>query len=196
MSRNQINFSKMNEEATKQVKLFKDAIIALAQEDLRHKAVADSLKKELEAITTKRQEAIVSGMSIDEATRTYSRVEIDNKIRKESDDHTSITKPLNEQIKAAYAFIPEGMYEAYVKRVTELKTGDFLAAIEAFLNNLGIEECKQGQIRKCAENMILHFGAKCATSKKIANDDTFVMAMAKVTFNKLFMLVFCELYIK
>jgi hypothetical protein len=196
MSRNQINFSKMNEEATKQVKLFKNAIIALAQEDLRHKAVAGSLKKELESITTKRQEAMANGMSIDEATCTYSRVNIDNKIRKESDEHTNITKPLNEQVKAAYAFIPEGMYEAYVKRVTELKTGDFLAAIETFLNNLGIEECKQGQIRKFAENMILHFGAKCATSKKIANDNTFIMAMAKVTFNKLFMLVFCELYIK
>ena len=40
------------------------------------------------------------------------------------------------------------------------------------------------------------FGARYATSKKIVENNTFHTAISKAQFNKLFMAVFCDMYIK
>ena len=99
-------------------------------------------------------------------------------------------------MKETYIFIPDGMHEAYTKKINEHKRGDFLEAIKQFLVNLGIENCSQAQISKLAENMSDMFGARYAQSKKIVNDNTLVTAISKAQFNKLFMAVFCEMYVK
>ena len=88
------------------------------------------------------------------------------------------------------------MHSAYVKKIDEHKRGDFLEAIKQFLVNLGIEDCSQAQISKLAENMSDMFGARYATSKKIVNDGVMHTSINKVAFNKLFMAVFCDMYIK
>ena len=40
------------------------------------------------------------------------------------------------------------------------------------------------------------FGARYAQSKKIVNDNILVTTISKAQFNKLFMAVFCDMYIK
>lgn len=99
-------------------------------------------------------------------------------------------------MKDTYAFVPETMHTSYVKKIDEHKRGDFLTAIKLFLENLGIEDCTQGQISKLAENMSDMFGARYATSKKIVNDGVMHTSISKQAFNKLFMAVFCDMYIK
>lgn len=196
MAKNQINFSKMSKEATTQLKSFKKSALAIAVEDLRFKAEIKPLKAQLESILANRQNDIDNGMNVDEVVAKFSRIEVDNKIRQAETAHKAIVEPLTKSMKETYIFIPDGMHEAYTKKINEHKRGDFLEAIKQFLVNLGIENCSQAQISKLAENMSDMFGARYAQSKKIVNDNTLVTAISKAQFNKLFMAVFCEMYVK
>lgn len=196
MSKNQINFSKMSKEAMIQLHTFKDSALALATEDLRYKAEIKPLKAQLENILANRQNDIDNGMSVDEVITKFPRIEVDNSIRKAETAHKAIVEPLNKQMKDTYKFVPDTMHSAYVKKIDEHKRGDFLEAIKQFLVNLGIEGCTQAQISKLSENMSDMFGAKYATSKKIVNDRVMHTSINKVAFNKLFMAVFCDMYIK
>ena len=196
MAKNQINFSKMSKEATTQLKSFKESALAIAVEDLRFKAEIKPLKAQLESILASRQNDIDNGMNVDEVVAKFPRTEVDNKIRQAETAHKAIVEPLTKSMKETYIFIPEGMHEAYTKKINDHKRGDFLEAIKQFLVNLGIENCSQAQISKLAENMSDMFGARYAQSKKIVNDNTLVTAISKAQFNKLFMAVFCEMYVK
>lgn len=196
MAKNQINFSKMSKEATTQLKSFKESALAIAVEDLRFKAEIKPFKAQLESILANRQNDIDNGMNIDEVVAKFPRIEVDNKIRQAETAHKAIVEPLTKSMKETYVFIPEGMHEAYTKKINEHKRGDFLEAIKQFLVNLGIEDCSQAQISKLAENMSDMFGARYAQSKKIVNDNTLVTAISKAQFSKLFMAVFCEMYVK
>lgn len=196
MAKNQINFTKMSKEATAQLNSFKESAIAIATEDLRHKSVIKPLKAQLETILANRENDIAQGLSVDEVVEKYSRVEVDNAIRKAEAEHKAIVEPLNKSMRDTYAFIPENMYEGYKKKIEEHKRGVFLDAIKEFLENLGIEGCTQGQISKLAENMSDMFGARYAQAKKIIENDTLTTTTSKAQFNKLFMAVFCDMYVK
>lgn len=196
MAKNQINFTKMSNEATTQLRTFKDCAIAIAQEDLRHKSVIKPLKAQLETILANRENDIAQGLSVDEVVEKYSRVEVDNAIRKAEAEHKAIVEPLNKSMRDTYVFIPENMYESYKKKIEEHKRGMFLDAIKEFLENLGIEGCSQAQISKLAENMSDMFGARYAQAKKIVENDALTTTTSKAQFNKLFMAVFCDMYVK
>lgn len=196
MAKNQINFTKMSKEATAQLKSFKESALALAVEDLRFKAEIKPLKAQLESILTNRQNDLNNGLSVDEVTAKFPRDKVDNAIRKAETAHNAIIEPLNKQMKDTYKFVPDNMHSAYIKKIDEHKRGDFLEVIKQFLVNLGIENCSQAQISKLAENMSDMFGARYATSKKIVNDGVMHTSINKGAFNKLFMAVFCDMYIK
>lgn len=196
MAKNQINFSKMTEETHTQLITFKESALAIAVEDLRFKAEMKPLKAQLENILANRQNDMKQGMSVDEVVVKFPRTEIDNEIRKAETNHQAIVEPLNKAMKDSYVFVPENIFTAYTLKINDGKRGEFLKAITEFLSNLGIEGCSQGQISKFAESMSDKLGAKYATSKKIVNDGVLVTAMKKNQFNKLFMAIFCDMYIK
>ena len=196
MAKNQINFTKMSKEAYSQLKSFKESALALAVEDLRFKAEMKPLKAQLESIFANRQNDIDNGLPVDEVIAKFPRLEVDNAIRKAQTTHEAIIEPLNNTMRDTYAFIPENMYLAYTKKIDEHKRGEFLTAISEFLTNLGIDGCTQGQISKLAENMSDMFGARYAQSKKIVENGTMHTVISKAQFNKLFMAVFCDMYIK
>lgn len=196
MAKNQINFTKMSKEASAQLKSFKESALALAVEDLRFKAEMKPLKAQLESILANRQNDIDNGLPVDEVIAKFPRTEVDNAIRKAQTTHEAIIEPLNKTMRDTYAFIPENMYLAYTKKIDEHKRGDFLTTISEFLTNLGIDGCTQGQISKLAENMSDMFGARYAQSKKIVENGTMHTVISKAQFNKLFMAVFCDMYIK
>lgn len=196
MSKNQINFTKMSKEAMAQLQTFKDTALAIATEDLRFKAEMKPLKARLESILANRQNDLDNGLSVEEVSTKFPRIEVDNAIRKAQTAHDAIVEPLNKNMKDTYKFVPDNMHSAYVKKIEEHKRGDFLESIKQFLVNLGIDGCTQGQISKLAESMSDMFGAKYATSKKIVNNNILVTSISKAQFNKLFMAVFCEMYIK
>ena len=194
MAKNQINFSKMNETAKSQIESFKKAATDLAVEDLRYKAEKKALENKLEAILQARKSELENGMDEEEVYAKFPRIEIDNAIRAAQVQHEELSKPFREAMNDTYSFIPEGMHSAYERKINDGKRGDFLEAIKAFLSNLGLEECKQGQISKFAETMSDHFGSRYSTAKTIVNDGKFASAMKKNQFNKLFMAVFCDLF--
>lgn len=196
MAKNQINFSKMSKEASAQLNTFKESALAIAKEDLRFKAEIKPLKAQLETILANRENDIAKGMDLDTVIAKYSRVEVDNAIRKAETEHKAIVEPLNKTMRETYVFIPETMYDGYKKKIEEHKRGVFLDAIKEFLVNLGIEGCSQAQISKLAENMSDMFGARYAQSKKIVENDTLTTTTSKAQFNKLFMAVFCDMYVK
>ena len=65
MSKNQINFTKISNEATMQLNTFKDSALAIATEDLRYKAEMKPLKAQLENILANRQNDLNNGLSVD-----------------------------------------------------------------------------------------------------------------------------------
>ena len=196
MAKNQINFTKMSETASKQLQSFKDSALMFAKEDLRYKAEKKKLDDKLATILANRKIDLDNGISVDEVTAKYSRVEVDGQLVKLLEDHNAILEPIKKAMSDTYDFIPNNMYAAYEKKISEHKRGDFLNAIKNFLENLGITGCTSAQISTFAENMSDMFGAKYATSKKIVDEGSMVMALKKQQFNKLFMAVFCEMYIK
>lgn len=196
MARNQINFTKMSKEATLQLNTFKDSALKIAKEDLRFKSVIKPLNAKLENILKNRQIELDNGMSVEDASTKFPRIEVDNEIRKEEVKHFDILEPLKKDRKDSYKFVPENIFNAYTLKINDGKRGEFLTCVSEFLSNLGIEGCTQGQISKFAESMSDKLGAKYATSKKIVEDGTLVTAMKKNQFNKLFMAVFCDMYLK
>lgn len=196
MSKNQINFSKMSKEATAQLHTFKESALAIAKEDLRFKAELKPLKAQLETILANRENDLAQGMDLDTVLEKFPRIEVDNAIRKAETEHKAIVEPLNKTMRETYDFIPETMYDGYKKKIEEHKRGVFLDAINNFLVNLGIENCSQAQISKLAENMSDMFGARYAQSKKIVENATLTTTTSKAQFNKLFMAVFCDMYVK
>ena len=196
MSKNQINFSKMDETTKKQLDTFKKMAIDIAKEDLRFKAEMKPLKARKDAILSDRDNDLKQGMSIDDVAEKFPLTDVDNDIRKCELNHKAIVEPLNKAMKETYAFVPETLYNSYVRKIELGKRGDFLDDIEQFLTNLGIENCSQAQVRRFAESMSDKLGAKYATSKAIVNDGTLVATMKKSQFSKLFLAVFCDTYIK
>lgn len=196
MARNQINFTKMSKEATLQLNTFKDSALKIAKEDLRFKSVIKPLNAKLENILKNRQIELDNGMSVEDASAKFPRIEVDNEIRKEEVKHSDILEPLKKDMKDSYKFVPENIFNAYTLKINDGKRGEFLTCVSELLSNLGIEGCTQGQISKFAESMSDKLGAKYATSKKIVEDGTLVTAMKKNQFNKLFMAVFCDMYLK
>mgnify|MGYP006936321575 CR=1 FL=1 len=196
MANNQINFSKITKEAMSLVKTFKETALRMAEEDIRYKAEIKPLKIKLEKILADRQNDLDQGLDPDEVAQKYPRLEVDNALRRAELRHKEVVEPLNKALRDTYVFIPEGLYEAYCLKIREGKRGDFLNCIKQFLESLGIEGCRQGQVSKFAESMSDKLGAKYASSKKIVNDGVFVVAMNKNGFNKLFMAIFCDTFVK
>lgn len=194
MAKNQINFTKMTEEARTQLDTFKKSAYAIAEEDLRFKAEMKPLKAKLETILANRDNDINQGMSVEEVAEKFPRTEVDNEIRKAEDKHKKIVEPLNTEMKSTYKFVPDSLFDAYNKKINEGKRGDFLNAIKEFLTNLGLE-VSGAQLTKFAESMSDKLGAKYATSKAIIKNNTLVTAMKKNQFNKLFMAVFVDTYL-
>lgn len=196
MAKNQINFTNISEEAMAQLRTFKESAHSIATEDLRFKAEVKPLRAQLESILASRQEELDKGATVDEVTQKFPRLEVDNAIRVAENNHKAIVEPLAKNMKSTYEFVPTTMYDAYLKKINEHKRGDFLSAIKDFLSNLGIENATQSQISKLAENMSDMFGARYAQSKKIVEDNVLYTSVSKANFNKLFMAVFCDMYIK
>lgn len=196
MSKNTINFKKMSEEAKKQLKAFKDTAVEMAKEDIRHKDVMKPLKARLQVILENRENDLAQGMTLDDVLKKHSRVEVDKAIAKAEAEHKAIVEPLNKAMKDTYVFIPKEMYPAYQRKISEGKRGDYLNAINSFLENLGLEDCRQGQISKFAERMSDLFGARYANAKAIVESGKFHTEMSKAQFSKLFMAVFCDLFVE
>lgn len=193
MSKKAIDFTQMNKSALTQLEKFAAARIAIAKEDQRHKAEKKSLNAQLEAIHENRELNIKAGFPRDEVLIKFSTLEIDKAIRKEEDKHKEIMKPLNEELKSTYAFIPKNMYEGYARKVELQKRGKYINCINTFLENLGIEENSQSALCKLAEQISDYLGVTVSTSKKLLEDRVFSCVLKKNQFNKLFMSVFCDI---
>ena len=146
MSKKVIDFTQIDSKALAQLQNFAATRIAIAKEDQRHKAEKKSLNAQLEAIHENRELNIKAGFPRDEVLIKFSTLEIDKAIRKEEDKHKEIMKPLNEDLKSTYAFIPENMYEGYKRKMELHKRGEYINCINAFLENLGIEENSQSAL--------------------------------------------------
>lgn len=192
MSKKQIDFTQINEKALEHLQNFAAARIAIAKEDQRHKAEMKSLNAQLDAIHENREQNISAGLPRDEVLIKFSTLEIDNAIRKEEDKHKSIMKPLNEELKSTYTFIPEDLYEGYKRKIELQKCGEYLNCINSFLQNLGITETYQSALCKLAEQISDYLGVTVSTSKKLLEDKVFSCALKKKQFNRIFMSVFCD----
>lgn len=193
MSKKAIDFSQIDTKALEQLKNFAAVRIAIAKEDQRHKAEKKSLNAQLDAIHENRELNIKAGFPRDEVLIKFSTLEIDKAIRKEEDKHKEIMKPLNEELKSTYAFIPENMYDGYARKVELQKRGKYINYLSEFLGNLGIIETSQSGLCKLAEQISDYLGVTISKSGKLLKEHKFSCVMHKTQFNRLFMSVFCDI---
>lgn len=193
MSKKQIDFTRLDPKALTYLQNFAAARIAIAKEDQRHKAEKKSLNAQLDAIHENRELNIKAGLPRDEVLIKFSTLEIDNAIRKEEDKHKEIMKPLNEELKNTYAFIPENMYDGYARKVELKKRGDYINYLSEFLENLGIAETSQSALCKLAEQISDYLGVTVSKSGKLLKEHKFSCVMHKTQFNRLFMSIFCDI---
>lgn len=193
MSKKQLDFTQINETALVHLQNFAAARIAIAKEDQRHKAEKKSLNAQLDALHENREINIKAGMPRDEVLIKFSTLEIDNAIRKEDDKHKEIMKPLNEDLKSTYTFIPKNMYDGYARKVELQKRGEYINYLSEFLENLGIKETSQSALCKLAEQISDYLGVTMSKSGKLLKEHKFSCVMHKTQFNRLFMSVFCDI---
>lgn len=196
MSKAPINFESINSKSLAYLNAFVAARIAIAKEDMRHMAEMKPLKAKLEAIHENREIDLKNGMDLDDVIRKHSSVEVDKAIRAENNLHKETLKPLNEDLKSTYAFMPDGMYDSYVRKIELGKRGNFIECIKTFLENIGIEEVSQSAVCKLAEQISDYLGVCISTSRKLLEDEVFSSIMKKSQFNKLFMSVFCDILVE
>lgn len=195
MSKKSINFKNMSESATSQINSFKTTMITIAVESVQYHATMKQLEKKLDAIRENRENDINQGMGVNDVTAKYSTIEIDKEINVEKLRHKAALKPLNEDLNNTYSFIPKNMYASYVRKIEDGKRGEFLNAVSDFLDNLGIEDPTDSQIRAMAERMSDCMGAKISNVNDIVEGGDFHCVLKERSFYKLFMSVFCDLYI-
>jgi len=196
MSKASINFVSIDSKSLAYLNAFVAARIAIAKEDMRHMAKMKPLKAKLEAIYENREIDLQNGMNPDDVIRKHSSIEVDKAIRAENDLHKETLKPLNEDLKSTYAFMPEGMYDSYIRKVELGKRGDFIECIKGFLGNIGIEEISQSALCKLSEQIADRLGVSASNSKQLLEEGVFSSAMRDRQFNKLFMSIFCDILVQ
>lgn len=196
MSKTTVDFKNMNEVALAQLKAFANSRLDIAKEDIRYKETMKPLKAKLESIRADRENDLAQGINRDEVISKHSTLDTENAIRAEEKKHADIVEPLNKALKDTYAFIPENMYDAYVKKVNECKRGAYLDCVQTFLVNLGIESTSQSAICRLSEQIADRLGARVSTSKKLVEDGQFSSEMKKGQFSKLFMSVICDILVQ
>ena len=117
MSKAPINFESIDSKSLAYLNAFVVARIPIAKEDMRHMAEMKPLKAKLEAIHENREIVLKNGMNLDDVIRKHSSVEVDKAIRAENNLHKETLKPLNEDLKSTYAFMPDSMYDSYVRKI-------------------------------------------------------------------------------
>ena len=181
MSKAPINFESIDSKSLAYLNAFVAARIAIAKEDMRHMAKMKPLK--------------ANGMDLDDVIRKHSSIEVDKAIRAENNLHKETLKPLNEDLKSTYAFMPEGLYNSYVHKIELGKRGDFIECIRAFLENIGIEEVSQSALCKLSEQIADRLGVSVSNSKQLLEEGVFSSTMRDRQFNKLFMSIFCDILV-
>lgn len=192
MSKAAIDYGKINVQSLSYLRDFMSVRVLIAKEDMRHKAENKRLKEKLDEIHKDRESDLSQGMALDDVIRKHSSVEAENAIRKEENKHKEILKPLKDALKDTYVFMPDGMYDSYVRKIELGKRGNFIECIKIFLENIGIEEVSQSAVCKLAEQISDYLGVCVSTSKKLLEEGVFSSTMKKSQFNKLFMSVFCD----
>lgn len=196
MSKTPIDYSKINAKSLSYLEDFAAARIAIAKEDIRHKAESKRLKEKLDEIHKNRESDIAQGIPFDDVIRKHSTVETENAIRKEDNFHKATLKPLNDSLKYTYAFMPDNMYESYKRKIELRRRGNFIECIKGFLENIGIEEVSQSALCKLSEQISDYLGVGISTSKKLLEDSVFASTLKKSQFNKLFMSIFCDILVE
>lgn len=90
-------------------------------------------------------------------------------------------KPLNEELKSTYAFIPKNMYDGYVRKIELQKRGEYINYLGEFLVNLGIKETSQSGLCKLAEQISDYLGVTVSKSGKLLKEHKFSCVMHKNT---------------
>lgn len=195
MSKASVNFESIDSKSLAYLNAFIAARIAIAKEDVRHLAEMKPLKAKLEAIYENREIDLKNGMNLDDVIRKHSSVEVDKAIRAENNLHKETLKPLNEDLKSTYVFMPDGMYDSYIRKIELGKRGDFIECIRAFLENIGIEEVSQSALCKLSEQIADRLGVSVSNSKQLLEEGIFSSTMRDRQFNKLFMSIFCDILV-
>lgn len=193
MSKTPINFETINSKSLAYLNAFVAARISIAIEDQRHKDVIKPLKNKLEVIHKNRENDIAQGIPLNDVIQKHSTLEIDKEMRKENTLHKEILKPLNADLKDTYAFIPDSMYDSYVRKVELGKRGNFIACVQEFLENIGIEEVSQSALGKLSEQISDRIGICVSNSKVLLEEGVFSSILRETQFSKLFMSIFCDI---
>ena len=99
--------------------------------------------------------------------------------------------PINEELNRILGLVPQGMYDAYLKKINEGKRGDYLQACQEFVRRFGAKGTDTA-INKLAERLCDLVGIKSASNKLVLEKNQFTSLYSKRQFNKMWMSAFCD----
>ena len=172
-----INFDTMNSGVINDLRTFKQVRLTLAQ-----KANDFALAKK--PVQDKFDVAISTG-NIELSKSLALEIEALKK------DYKDKIAPINEELNRILGLVPQGMYDAYLKKINEGKRGDYLQACQEFVRRFGAKGTDTA-INKLAERLCDLVGIKSASNKLVLEKNQFTSLYSKRQFNKMWMSAFCD----
>ena len=172
-----VNFTEMNAGIVKDLRTFKQVRLVLAEKANDFSLAKKPLQDKLDvAISTKDTDAITAiSAEIEEITKAY-KAEV---------------APINEELNRVLGLVPQGMYDAYLKKINEGKRGDYLQACAEFVRRFGAKGTDTA-INKMAERLCDLVGIKSASNRVILEKGQMTSLYSKRQFNKMWMSAFCD----
>ena len=172
-----INFTEMNQGVISDLRTFKSVRLTLAQEAndyaLARKPLQDKFDVAVSAGDIEKSKALA--LDLEHLKKAYK-----DKIA-----------PINEELNRVLGLVPQGMYDAYLKKINEGKRGEYLQACQEFVRRFGAKGTDTA-INKLAERLCDLVGIKSASNRMILEKNQFTSLYSKRQFNKMWMSAFAD----
>lgn len=196
-----INLGTINNVTINALSTFHVAIIEAKKASKAHSEKNKALNEELEKQIAKRDEAIKSGKTPEEAINEFSVELIYKKINAENERYKKAMKALNDDKKEGYSLLSDALYSSYL---LAMKRGDFNATgklkdvsveksfkalVKEFLTGIGCDAENNTALDKFVNTMVVRVAGM---KKASATSDDYVVSKSKRQFNELFLLCFLQ----
>ena len=172
-----VNFTEMNQGVINDLRTFKSVRLKLAQE-------ANDFALACKPVKDKFNVAISCG-DVEKSKDLALELENMKKAYKEK------IAPVTEELDRVLGLVPQGMYDAYLKKINEGKRGEYLQACQEFVRRFGAKGTDTA-INKMADRLCDLIGIKASSNKMILEKNQFTSLYSKPQFNRMWMSAFCD----
>lgn len=205
-----IVFKSINEAHVNRMRKFYLATVEIAQIKVNLANETKPIKEQIAKTIERRNKAIDSGLSIEEASVKHNTIELERKLAKLQNEAKTAIQNQNVIIMGkdrktdsgvkvrdmgSYDMIPSCMYDHYVKYIAKGKSGDFRNSIRQWLYAVCGIDFKENskEVNKCLELFTARIGAKKAKCADIVSGGSLTVSMKEKAFKDIFLSVWVDI---